>query len=246
VLLLLPPSETKRDGGIEGSSLDLAALSFPSLTRSRRSALAGLRLISRTLAGSMTGLKLGPTQRFEIERNRTISSSPVMPAVERYTGVLYDALGADSLDSGSRELLGRVCVIHSALFGLISGDDLVPAYRFSHDSRSPGTSLARIWRDANAAELRAQHGFILDLRSESYVHLGPAPEGSYFLRVVTEGPGGTLRALNHFNKHGKGELVREIARAGHEFADADELLDWAPSAGIRLVRGAPGELDLIV
>jgi cytoplasmic iron level regulating protein YaaA (DUF328/UPF0246 family) len=246
VLLLLPPSETKRDGGVPGSSLDLADLSFPSLTKSRRAALAGLRSVSKSLATSMTALKLGPKQRFEIDRNRAISTSPVMPAIERYTGVLYDALEVASMDAAAREFLGDIAVIHSALFGLVRANDPLPAYRFSHDTRIPATSLARLWREANASVLADQTELILDLRSESYVHLGPAPEGSYFLRVVTEGENGTLRALNHFNKHGKGDLTRALALAGHNFSSVNELVDWASGSGIRLVAGAPGELDLVV
>jgi uncharacterized protein len=246
VLLLLPPSETKRDGGVPGSSLDLADLSFPSLTKSRRGALAGLRSVSKSLATSLTALKLGPTQRFEIDRNRAISTSPVMPAIERYTGVLYDALGVESMDAEARAFLGGVAVVHSALFGLVRADDPLPAYRFSHDSRIPASSLSKLWREANAAVLAEQTGLILDLRSESYVHLGPAPEGSYFLRVVTVGENGTLRALNHFNKHGKGELMRALALARRDFSTVDELVAWAIDAGIRLEAGAPGELDLVV
>jgi uncharacterized protein len=246
VLLLLPPSETKRDGGIPGSSLELTDLSFPSLTKSRRAALAGLRSVSKSLATSMSALKLGPTQRFEIDRNRAISTSAVMPAIERYTGVLYDALAVESMDAASRAFLGGIAVVHSALFGLVRADDPLPAYRFSHDSRIPATSLARLWREANAAVLAEQTGLILDLRSESYVHLGPAPAGSYFLRVVTVGENGTRRALNHFNKHGKGELMRALALGRRDFSTVDELVEWASGAGIRLEAGAPGELDLVV
>ncbi len=246
MLLLLPPSETKRDGGADGSSLDLAALQFPSLTAPRRRALAGLRAISRSIAASTTALGLGPTQRFEIDRNRTIGSSPTMPAIERYTGVLYDAVGVGTLARPARRFLGEHAVVHSALFGLTGADDPIPAYRFSHDSRVPGTSLPKLWREANAAVLRDQTQLVLDLRSEAYVHLGPAAAGSLFLRVVTDDGGGTKRALNHFNKHGKGELVRALALAGIDFAAVDDLLDWARGAGLRLERGAPGELDLVV
>jgi uncharacterized protein len=246
VILLLPPSETKRDGGTAGSSLDLAELSFPELTRSRRGALAGLRAISRSVAASTTALGLGPTQRFEIERNRAISVSPTLPAIERYTGVLYDAIEIEAMDAAARSYLERHVVIHSALFGLIGAGDLLPAYRFSHDTRIPGTSLAKLWRDANASVLKRRQGLVLDLRSESYVHLGPAAEGSYFLRVVTEDGDGTKRALNHFNKHGKGELVRRLAEAGIDFGSAGELLDWARSVGVRLESGAVAELDLVV
>ncbi|HMH57887.1 MAG TPA: peroxide stress protein YaaA [Galbitalea sp.] len=246
MLLLLPPSETKRDGGAVGSSLQLAELSFPDLTRSRRAALAGLRVISKSVAASTVALRLGPTQRFEVDRNRAVSSSPTLSAIERYTGVLYDAIDITNLDPAARRFLGEHLIIHSALFGMIGADDLIPAYRFSHDSRIPGSSLAKIWRADNAAVLSRQRGLVLDLRSESYVHLGPAGDGSYFLRVVTEDGAGTKRALNHFNKHGKGELVRLLAAAGHDFTSIDELLEWARAAGVQLERGAPGEVDLVV
>jgi uncharacterized protein len=246
VLILLPPSETKRDGGPDGSKLDLAALSFPSLTAPRKAALASLRDISKTLAASTAALGLGPTQRFEIDRNRAIRTSAVMPAIERYTGVLYDAIDVASLDVDARRFMGEHAVIHSALFGLIGADDPVPAYRFSHGTRLAGTSVARLWRDANAAVLAERDELVLDLRSESYVHLGPAGPGAHFLRVVSVGPGGETRALNHFNKHGKGELVRALALEGENFASVDALLDWARGAGIDLAFNASGELQLVV
>jgi uncharacterized protein len=246
VLILLPPSETKRDGGTEASSLDLSALSFSELTGPRRKALAALRTISRSVASSTIALGLGPTQRFEIDRNRAVSSSPTLPAIERYTGVLYDAIGASSLDVSEREFVRNHVVIHSALFGLIRADDRVPAYRFSHDTRLPRASLVTLWRDANRAVLAAQPGLVLDLRSESYVHLGPAGEDSHFVRVATEDGAGKKRALNHFNKHGKGELVRALVQSGCDFADLDELLAWASSRDIRLERSATGEVFLIV
>jgi cytoplasmic iron level regulating protein YaaA (DUF328/UPF0246 family) len=246
VLILLPPSETKRDGGVDGSSLDLGSLSFPQLAAQRRLALAGLRAISRSVAASTTALGLGPTQRFEIDRNRAISTSPTMPAIERYTGVLYDAIGVNSLAGPARRFLAESVAIHSALFGLVRADDPLPAYRFSHDTRLPGTSLMKIWPAANSAVLAQQAGLVLDLRSESYVHLGPAAEGSIFVRVVAEDGTGRKRALNHFNKHGKGELVRRLAESGCDAATAGELVDWARGADIRLEPGAPAELDLVV
>jgi cytoplasmic iron level regulating protein YaaA (DUF328/UPF0246 family) len=246
VLILLPPSETKRDGGVDGSRLDLDALSFASLTRARRSAMSGLRAISRSVAASTKALGLGPTQRFEIDRNRTVATSPTMSAIERYTGVLYDAIDVSSLDVAAREFLGRHVIIHSALFGLVRGDDPIPAYRFSHDTRIPGSSLSRIWRDANASVLEAEPGLVLDLRSESYVHLGPASDRAVFLRVVSDDGTGHRRALNHFNKHGKGELVRGLAGAGIDFQTVAGVVDWSRSAGINLAPGADGELDLVV
>jgi cytoplasmic iron level regulating protein YaaA (DUF328/UPF0246 family) len=246
VLILLPPSETKRDGGAEGSMLDLSLLSFPELTAPRRRALAALRAISKSVATSTTALGLGPTQRFEIDRNRAVTTSPTMPSIERYTGVLYDAIDVETLDSDARAFIGDSVVIHSALFGLVRAEDPIPAYRFSHDTRLAETSLTKLWRESNTAVLSSRPGLVLDLRSESYVHLGPAPENSYFVRVVSEDGAGTKRALNHFNKHGKGELLRALATEGRDFSTGDDLLQWARGAGIRFDHGADGELDLVV
>jgi cytoplasmic iron level regulating protein YaaA (DUF328/UPF0246 family) len=248
VILLLPPSETKRDGGAVASALDLAALSFPELNRERAEAVAALTRLSRNLKAATVALRLGPTQRFEIDRNRAISTSPVLAAIDRYTGVLYDALDAASLTARERAFASEHIVIHSALFGLLHATDPIPAYRLSHDSRLPKLSLRRHWSGAVARTLAEQPGAILDLRSESYVSLGPAPArpDSAYLRVVSESPTGQRKALSHFNKHAKGEFARAVVSAGIVHDSADSLLDWAASEGIALSRGSAGELDLIV
>ena len=245
MLLVLPPSETKRDGG-DAAILDLAALSFPELAPQRRAALAALRTVSRSVSGSLDALSLGPTQRFEIERNRALRSSPVMPALDRYTGVLYDGLEVESLSAEEREFASRHVVVHSALFGLVRANDLIPAYRLSHDSRLPGLSLRKHWRDSITSSLARHDGLVLDLRSESYANLGPAPASATYIRVVSENAQGRRVALSHFNKKGKGEFTRAVIAAGVDHSTVDDLVAWAAATGIRLEQGAPGELDLLV
>ncbi|MDJ0334687.1 peroxide stress protein YaaA [Salinibacterium sp. G-O1] len=245
MLLLLPPSETKRDGGLDSTALDLGALSFAALTSQRVPVVAGLRRLSRSVGGSMTALSLGPTQRFEIDRNRAVATSPVMPAVERYTGVLYDALDVASLSEPARAFAGEHLVIHSALLGLVRGSDPIPAYRLSHDSRLPGLSLRRHWREAVTAVLAAEDGLVLDLRSDSYIALGPTPSSAVPIRVVSEDARGRRVALSHFNKAGKGRFARAVVEAGVVHPDLDSLLEWAATRQIRLDPTETG-LDLVV
>ena len=248
MLILLPPSETKRDGGT-GAPLALSGLSFPGLSRTRREVLAELAALSRNRAKSMKALKLGPTQAGEVDRNRSIRSSPTMPAIERYTGVLYDALDAGSLPADRRAFAHRTVAVHSALFGLVAADDLIPAYRLSFDSRlSPERatpSLAKRWNGPVGAELAGHRALILDLRSEGYVGLGPAPvrEGSHYLRVLARAENGEVRALNHFNKQAKGLFTRALIEAGVDVERTDDLLDWARTEGYELSR-VPGSQDL--
>jgi len=248
VLLLLPPSETKRDGGDVDRPLDLTRLSHPVLTAPRRSALAATRALSRNRAAAAAALKLGASQQFEVTRNRELRSSPTIAALNRYTGVLYDALDAATLDASARQFARDHVLIHSALFGLLGADDPIPAYRLSHDSRLPALPLRKHWRDRISAVLAASDGVILDLRSEAYVELGPAPAGTRtaLVRVVSDSADGPRRALTHFNKKGKGEFVRALCEAGIIHPSIDSLLEWAGGAGIQLERGAAGELDLIV
>lgn len=246
MLLILPPSETKSSGG-SFDPLDLAALSFPPLNTRRRSLISAVRHLANDPESAMKALGLGPKLRSEVERNRTLSSSPTMPALERYTGVLFDALNAGEFTDKQREFAAAHVMVHSALFGLVGAGDRIPAYRLSHDSRISEHPLKKHWAGAIQEVLDGSGELILDLRSEAYVALGPAPaERSMFLRVVSEGSDGRRRALNHFNKKGKGEFVRSFIMSGQSFESFKELVDWAESLDIRLASGAPGELELVV
>jgi cytoplasmic iron level regulating protein YaaA (DUF328/UPF0246 family) len=244
VLLLLPPSETKRDGGEDATALDLAALSFPELTAQRRAAITALRRLSRNIAEATAALGLGATQRFEIDRNRALTVSPTMPALERYTGVLYDGIGTEALTPAQRAFAGEHLVIHSALFGPVLAGDPIPAYRCSHDSRLPGLSLRRHWRTAASTSLAGHAGLVLDLRSEPYAALGPVPH-AVTIRVVSQNSAGRRVAISHANKHAKGAFVGEVVRAGIVHDSTDSLLAWAADRGIRLERATPGVLELV-
>ncbi|MGK9148707.1 peroxide stress protein YaaA [Plantibacter flavus] len=247
MLILLPPSETKRDGG-DGRALDTADLRFPGLSSSRNELLSAVVALAADASATITALKLGPKQHGEIARNRAAATSPTMPVIDRYTGVLYDALDAATLSSSACRFAGDHLVVHSALLGPVAGLDAVPAYRLSHDSRVPGFVLKRHWAKAVARELEQVPGVLLDLRSEGYAALGPLPDrdGAVYLRVLTEGDDGTRRALNHFNKQGKGRFTRAVLEAGVDHPDLESLLSWARDTGWRLephARTASGRLS---
>lgn len=210
--------------------------------------MRAVRSLARDPEATLLALGLGPKQRAEIERNRALAVSPTMPAIDRYTGVLYDALDAASLSVESRRFAGAHVAIHSALFGLVGALDPIPAYRLSHNSKVPGLPLKKHWAESVSSVLRTSTGPVLDFRSEAYVALGPVPAGvdSVFLRVVTEGADGQKRALNHFNKSSKGAFMRALSENAEDFGSVDQLLEWAAGSGFALQRGVPGELELSV
>ncbi|HYI51444.1 MAG TPA: peroxide stress protein YaaA [Microbacterium sp.] len=241
MLVLLPPSETKRSGGGSGS-LHLAALALAQLGEQRESVLTALEDLSADPVRAARVLKLGSTQYDEIAANASIRSSPTMAAIDRYTGVLYDALDAASLDAHARRWLGANVLIHTASLGPVGALDRIPAYRLGAGVSLPGSpSLRRTWSHAVSSALAdLSPSFILDLRSEAYTALGPVPAsvGSVYVRVVTEGADGTVRALNHFNKHAKGELVRALALQRPRIGTLRALHTWAEAQGLTLRDGA--------
>ena len=231
MILLLPPSETKAEGG--DGVLDPAALGFPSLRGRRRTAMAALKRLPLAEAPAVLGL--GTRNAHEARWNRALTTGAVLPAVERYTGVLYDGLDAASLPAPARRWVDEHVVIASALFGLSRAADPIPLYRLSGSTALPGLPLKAHWRDAVSAALAATGEWVLDARSEAYVALGPAPAGSAALAVETADG----RALNHFNKHAKGGLARALATTGAVAGSRDDLLAWARVHGVALEpRGA--------
>lgn len=243
LLFLLPPSETKRDGGSPDSVLDFGALSFPGLDRQRRSVTAALHRLSRDPDATMAALKIGPRLATEVERNRLVKKSPTLRALERYTGVAYDPIGASELPPEAWAWAGEHLAIHSALFGLVGATDPIPAYRLSHDSRLPGVALKAHWSRAVARVLADAARPVIDLRSEGYAELGPAPAGSAFVRIVSD-EGGRRRALNHFNKKTKGVLVARLLASRPRLESIEDFVGWARDDGI-VVDTSGAELEIV-
>ncbi|WP_460799550.1 YaaA family protein [Microbacterium sp. GXF0217] len=247
--ILLPPSETKRSGG-DPSPLRGGHLALPTLRAHRESVVDALVALAADEAASRRALKLSERQAGDVQHNRVLRTAPTLPAVDRYTGVLYDALDASTLDTAARARLHEHVLIHSAPFGPVAALDPIPMYRLSAGTSLPGVPpLRRHWADAVTRALAHEDAsFVLDLRSEAYVALGPIPASvpSAYVRVVTDADGAT-RALNHFNKKAKGEFVRAFAEDDVLPASATELLEWAEGRGIRLREGPEqGIWELVV
>lgn len=241
--ILLPPSETKRQGG-SAAVLDLDSLALPALGSARAQVVEALVALSDDPDAAARVLGLSARQLGDVEVNRQLRTAPTMAAVDRYTGVLYDALDAATLDAAARRWLGAHVLIHSAPFGPVGALDRIPSYRLAAGTALPGVPpLRRHWASVTSAALSGE-SCILDLRSKAYVALGPVPTSvsSAYVRVVTDAG----RALNHFNKKAKGALVRTLAAERPRVRTIDGLLRWAGERGVPLrPTDDPSVLELI-
>lgn len=230
MLVLLPPSEGKAAGG-RGRPLDLASLSHPALTTARSRLVVALQAAARTDPVALQVALSCPAAA--VEDDAALRTAATRPAAERYTGVLYEALSFATLGAPARRRAHASLRVASALFGLLSPGDRIPAYRLSGGTSLPGVgSLPALWRPVMEPELAAHRGLVVDLRSGPYAALARVP-GAVQVRVLRE-HAGVRTVVSHDNKHVKGLLARalcergarspaDVAAAGAGVADAVEV-----------------------
>ncbi|MEI6363229.1 MAG: peroxide stress protein YaaA [Actinomycetes bacterium] len=214
MLILLPPSEGKT-APASGPGLDLAALSFPELGQTRSTVLAELtRQCHSDPDHAAALLGLGPKQSDDIGRNADLKRQPCGAAIDVYTGVLFDALGYSTQSARARRRTRQHVAISSGLWGLVRPADLIPAYRLNGSVTLPGLgTLARTWKEPVSSALAQTAELIIDLRSGTYVSLGPIPaaaaDRAVTVRVLQE-KAGRRTVVSHHNKATKGRLVRAL------------------------------------
>ena len=242
MLIVLPPSETKSFGG-DHPPLDWDSLSFPELNSVRKQIAADLV----ALDDPFTVLGISDKLAAEVEANQQLLTSPTTPAILRYTGVLYDALSADTLPN---EALQRLA-IGSALFGVVRAGDLIPHYRLSGGTKLPTRSssttptLKSRWGGLITEVLSSADGLVVDLRSGTYQQLGRL-KTAITVRVESVQPDGSRKVVSHFNKHYKGELARVLALSEQDPTSIDEVAAIAHAAGMTVEITSPTALTLVV
>lgn len=215
MIFLLPPSEGKTPAS-KGPKFAPRKLVFPDLAEKRVHLVESLAQFCRARPElAAKALDLGPQQSDLLSINSELLASKCAPAIQIYTGVLYDHLGYSSLNAAARARADSSILISSALFGFVAPTNPIPAYRLSGASIIPGIgSLAGYWKNALLDSLKNFNAeLILDMRSGSYEKLAPAKalEQPVVIVKVLTNVNGVLKPVTHFNKATKGDLVRAAA-----------------------------------
>jgi cytoplasmic iron level regulating protein YaaA (DUF328/UPF0246 family) len=170
--------------------------------------------------------------------NRAVRTGPTMPAIERYTGVLYDALDAGSLPARDKKRLAAQVVIFSGLWGASMPGDPLPDHKLKMSAAlAPVGRLSTWWRapltDALAplVERRVVWNLLPIEHDAAWAPPTPgsgaagAPAGVLTVRFLDEttarkGTPRTFTTVNHWNKLLKGALVRHVLATGADEPDA--------------------------
>jgi cytoplasmic iron level regulating protein YaaA (DUF328/UPF0246 family) len=228
MLILLPPSEGKAAAS-DGPVLALDSLSFPELTRTRTRVLDGLIRVSGQ-RNALSVLGVAPGLAPQVERNTSLREAPTQAAARVYTGVLYEALGLETLPAAARARAEHSLVIFSALFGVLRPTDAIPAYRLSMDVELARMGpLARLWRRVldPAITTAAGDGPIIDCRSSTYAAAWrPTRELAdrvMHVRVLQE-LAGRRTIVSHMAKKTRGEAARQLLLAASEIDGPEDVV----------------------
>ncbi|MDY7106080.1 MAG: peroxide stress protein YaaA [Actinomycetota bacterium] len=241
--ILLPPSEGKELGG-DGPSIVEAGSTFDDelgdARRTVREALvAVLEAAPDAVASKLLGVKGDALERAR-EADLSVAVAPTLPAIERYTGVLYDHLDHATLPERAREAAAGSVVIFSGLWGLVTPGDPIPDYRLKMGANlAPLGKVSTWWRPrlSPVLDARVRDGVVWDLLPQEHSAAWTSA-GGWRARITVrfldqrEGPDGPkLVTVSHWSKALKGALARHLLLTG--LTDPAGLVDFDHPAGYR-------------
>lgn len=217
LLVLVPPSEGKAPGGTRGRLPDGFAKALgehrASVATHLGEAAASLDTAHAKKLFGATGFLLD--RALECAAAVADGTAPLLPAHERFTGVVWGSLDPRTLDDEQR----RAILVPNGLYGLVRGTDGIADFRLTMSARLEGVgTLSRFWR----GPVTAQVGRLA--RSATVVDLLPAEHraavdgrrcamaGEYVTVDFVRGDG--HGAAGHVAKAVKGAFARALLDGG--------------------------------
>lgn len=210
-VILLPPSEGKVEGGA-GAPWAPGTMALPDLDGMRKELL--------DLLPSAIGAD--------------VREAATMPAIERYSGVLYKELDAATIRGQAKRRLDRQVLIVSGLWGAVAPRDPIPYYKLKMAARVGDLGrLSGWWRPELTAALapKVKGAVVWDLLPNEHAAAldwrDLAPQQRITLRFVAANG----KTVSHWNKLLKGSVVRWLAETS---STVDDLADFDHPQGYRL------------
>ncbi len=208
--ILLAPSETKKSGG--ELPFNPNALLFQELAPHRMKLLH--TYINVLQQGDMQVLSkmFGIKKEVDIlKHKRDIIHELTMKAIKRYTGVAFDYLGYEKLDTQAQTYIDDNVILFSNLWGPIKSSDLIPEYKLKQGEAVGEIKTEKFYHEHSAHLMEAylENEEILDLRAGFYDKFYKPSKPYTTLKFIKDG-----KVVSHWAKAYRGIVLREIAKVG--------------------------------
>ncbi len=206
--ILLAPAEIKLTGG-NGKLLCKDNFSFPKIYDNRLEVINQyedfLEKSSMDQLSSWFGLKkLEDVKKYSI----TIKDKPTMKAIQRYTGVAFEALNYNNLDKNTQNYIDKNVVIFSNLFGACKASDLIPDYKYKQGAKLPDIDTEKYYKKHLKETLDHFVGDeVIDIRAGYYDKFYKPVAKTITYKFLKNG-----KVVSHWAKHYRGELLKVIAQ----------------------------------
>lgn len=138
--------------------------------------------------------------------NAGILTASTLPAIERYSGVVYDGIDYPSLPVKARDFFNAHVRIISALFGFLAPQDLIPDYKLKIEK----LDAAAYWRPLITKKLSGC--FVVDLLPQAHQSAVSYVRGVRVDFIVLKN--GKAVPAGHHGKLIKGKFVRWLCEEG--------------------------------
>ena len=200
--ILIPPSEGK--ARTKDTKTIFSSTNFR-FERNVNQVVRLLELIDDEDLRSVYGTSPEKASRFH-RQNQDIFNSPCAPAIERYTGVVYEHINWLSLSEKAKKYMEKHVIIFSGLFGMLTPLTPIPDYKLKMNV----LSLQHHWNPILTEALQNEKS-IIDLLPQVHRKAYQPNKKNVtpvdFL-IINKGK---KTAAGHFGKAVKGEFIRYMS-----------------------------------
>jgi cytoplasmic iron level regulating protein YaaA (DUF328/UPF0246 family) len=145
------------------------------------------------------------------------------PAIQVYTGVLYAALGWNTLSKAQQKLGQSSIMIISAKYGALRPLDPIEPYKEKIDNKEMAPKVAAVLNQITSE-------LIIDCRSSTYQTVWQSPnEKTVEIKVFTTIEG-QKKVITHMSKKTRGEVTRILLQTENEITNPHQLHGFVSQA----------------
>lgn len=206
--ILLAPAETKRDGG-DQAPYNSNNFYFKEFSNTRDTIIEHYEKLLETSSLEELSLWFGLKKLDECEKYKeSILKKPTIKAIQRYTGVAFDALEYESLNKQEQNYCDENIILFSNLFGPLKADDLIPDYKFKQGSELPSINVIKEYKEVIKEPLDSFIGQeVIDLRAGFYDKFYKPTMPTITYKFLKDG-----KVVSHWAKFYRGNIVKQLAK----------------------------------